>query len=95
MTLPKILTEHATVTIAGQDFDIRSLTRAEAAKLQKMVADGKQGSDLEIEMIAAGTDTPRDEVRAWYEATPSKAVDQLVTAIRDLSRVDDDAQKSG
>jgi len=94
MALPKILHEHATVTVGGEDIDIRSLTRSEVARLRTLVNDGKPDDAIEIEMVACGTDTPVDEVRAWYATTPSKAVDQLVTAIRDLSRVDDEAQKS-
>jgi len=46
-------------------------------------------------VLAAGTDTPADEVTVWYENTPSHAVDQVLVAIKDLSRVDDEAQKSG
>jgi len=95
VSLPKILTAHETVEIEGEAFDIRALTRAEAARCQKMVRDGVSLADLEIAVIAAGTDTPRDEAKAWYETTPSHAVDQLIIAIKDLSRLDEGAQKSG
>lgn len=93
--LAKIPPQTATVEVEGETFDIRSLTRAEAARFQKLVADGISLADLEIGFIAAATDTPRDEAKAWYEATPSAAVDALINAIKDLSRLDDGAQKSG
>lgn len=95
MTLPKILTAHHTVEVEGVELDIRALSGAEAARFQKMVQDGKTLADLEIAILVAGTDTPVDEVKAWYEATPRYAVNQVLTAIKDLSRLDEEAQKSG
>jgi hypothetical protein len=95
MTLPKILAAHQTIEVEGSEIDIRALTRAEAARFQKMSHDGKPLADLEIAVIAAGTDTPLDETKAWYESTPSHAVNEVITAIRDLSRLDEEAQKSG
>jgi hypothetical protein len=95
MTLPKILVPHDVVEVDGQTFDIRALTRGEAARFQKMVADGVSLADLEIAVLAAGTDTPKDEAQAWYEATPAHAVEVVITAIKDLSRLDEGAQKSG
>jgi hypothetical protein len=96
MTLPKILARHDTVTIADQEIDIRTITRAEAAKLQKMAQDGAAGGDLEIQMIAFGTDTDPAEVKEWYAATPTLAVEELLDAIKQLSRFgDEEAQKSG
>jgi hypothetical protein len=95
VTLPKILTPHETVVVEGVEVDVRSLTRAEASRFQKMVRDGASMADLEIAMLAAGTDTPVDEVKAWYEVTPSTAVDQIIGAIRDVTRLEEGAQKSG
>ena len=95
MTLSKILPEHRTVKIEGQEFDIRALTRAEAARFQKIVRDGAGLAELEIAILAAGTDTPLDEATAWYETTPSHAVDQMIDAIKEISRLTEGAQKSG
>ena len=96
MTLPKILTPTRTVNIDGQDFDLRSLTRAEVALFQKQVSDNKWTmAELEIAVIAAATDTPRDETKEWYEATPSMVVEELIVEIRAMSRMDEGAQKSG
>lgn len=95
MTLPKIYSPHETVDVAGSLFDIRTLTRAEAARFQKMVADDAPPAELEIEVIAAASDTPAEEVREWYAATPAWAVEELIGHIKRMSRLDGEAQKSG
>lgn len=96
MSLPKILAQHSTITVEGETVDIRSLTRAEVAKIRKMAADGATLDELEMVVLQYGTDTPKEDVVAWYETTPSHAVDPIITAIRELSRVDEEeAQKSG
>lgn len=96
MSLPKILANHRTITVAGAQIDIRSLTRAEVARLRDLVDRDAPLEEVEIEMVAAGTDTPKDEAREWYGATDSPVVDQVIAAIRDLSRVEEEeAQKSG
>lgn len=94
VTLPKILGQTETVSVAGAAFDLRVLTRAEAARLQKMVADEVGAAELEITVIAASTDTPDDEVRDWYAKTPSWAVEELMGHIKRISRLDGEAQKS-
>lgn len=93
MTLPKILAIHKTITVEGEDLDIRGLTRAEAARFNKMVGDGKPLRDLEIAVLVAGTDTDPGEVADWYEVTPTHAVEEVLAAIKDLSRLDEAAQK--
>lgn len=95
MTLPKILTDHETVTIAGATFDVRVISRAEAARLQRLQADEAPKDEIEMALIAAATDTPADEVREWYASTPSWAVEELVGNIARVSRLDGEAQKSG
>lgn len=95
VTLPKIYTDHETVNVGGVLFDVRVLTRAEAATLQKMVAAEAPVDQLEITLIAAATDTPEAEVRDWYAATPQWAVQELVEHIKRVSRLDGEAQKSG
>ena len=95
MSLQRIPTSYETVTIEGAEFKIRPITRAEAARCQKLVADGTDVADLEILVVSYGTDTAEDETRDWYASTPSHAVDALLNAIKDLSRLDEGAQKSG
>lgn len=94
MTLPKIYVPAETVEIYGALFEVRVLTRAEAARFQKMVADGAPAAELEIAVIATATDTPVDATREWYEHTPTSAVQQLVEAIERVSRIDEGAHKS-
>lgn len=94
MGLPKIHTDHETVDVAGALFDIRVITRAEAARFQKMLEDNRGRDELEISIIAAATDTPIDEVREWYGQTPGWAVEQLIGHISRVSRFEEGAQKS-
>lgn len=95
MSLPKVYAAIETVEIAGETFEVRMLTRAEAARFQKMILADAPGDALEVSVIAAATDTPEDEVREWYGATPAYAVQELVVAIQRISRLDEGAQKSG
>lgn len=93
MTLGKIPNDHKTVDVGGAVFDIRGVTRAESARFQLM-AEGPP-EELEVAVIAAATDTPIDEVREWYSATPTWAVEELLQHVKTLSRLDEGAQKSG
>jgi len=95
VTLPKIQTTIETVDVGGELFDVRCLTRAEAARMQKMQAADAAKDEMEITAVAMATDTPLDEVRDWYRATPGWAVEELLGHILRISRVDDGAQKSG
>lgn len=95
MTLPKVATTFESVDVAGAIFDVRCLTRAESARLQKLVAADTDAAELEIECIAAATDTPVDEARDWYAATPAWAVEELINHIQRISRLSGEAQKSG
>ena len=95
MTLPKIHTSHETVDIAGSLFDVRVITRAEAAQFNRMQLDDAPKDELEIRVIAAATDTPVDETREWYAKTPTWAVEQLLAHVNRISRIGEEAQKSG
>lgn len=93
MALGKVPANHETVEVGGAYFDLRGITRAEQARFQKM-AEGPADA-LEIAVIAAASDTPADEVRAWYETTEGWAVEELLTHIKRMSRLNEGAQKSG
>ena len=95
MTLPAFVTQHATVDVDGEEIKIRSLSRGETAQLQNMVKKGADLADLEVFLIPAATDTPKDEAKSWYETAPNGVVPPLIEAIRVLSRLDEEAQKSG
>lgn len=93
MTLPKIYLDHETVDVAGALFDVRVITRAEAARFQKLTETAGK-DELEIAVIAAATDTPPAEVKEWYAATPGWAVEELMEHISRISRLGEGAQKS-
>lgn len=96
MTLPKVVSEHKTVDIGGALFDLRILTRGEAAMCAKLVANNAGIDEIEKSVIAAATDTPIVEVDEWYAKTDSWVVADLVEHIRVMSRLDaEGAQKSG
>lgn len=95
MALPKIATHHETVDVAGALFDVRVITRAEAARFQQMQEGGCKNDELEMAVIAAATDTPADEVADWYAVTPGWAVEELIGEIKRISRFVEGAQKSG
>lgn len=94
MALPKVYVPAEPVEIAGQLFEVRVVTRAEAARFQKMVTDGADPADLEIAVIAAATDTPVEETRQWYQQIPAWVAGELAAHIRRVSRLDEEAQKS-
>lgn len=95
MTLPKVYAPIEPVTIGGEQFECRVLTRAETARFQKMAAAGAPLDDQEIMVIACSTDTTLDETRAWYEAAPTWAAQQLMDHIVKISRLEEEAQKRG
>lgn len=95
MSLPKVHAPHETIDVAGAVFDVRVLTRAEAARFQKMVADDVPADRLEIAVIAAATDTPEPEVTEWYGTTASWVVEELLGHVKRMSRLDEaEAYKS-
>lgn len=95
MSLPKIAPAREGVDVGGTIIEIRSLTRAEAMRFARMTEEGARGADMEIPVLAAATDTDPDETRAWYERTDQWVVDELLDAIKRLSKLDEGAQKSG
>jgi hypothetical protein len=95
VSLPKIYAAIEAVEVGGERFELRVVTRAEAARFQKMIEAGAPGDQLEIAVIAAATDTPDEEVREWYDSAPSWAVEELLAHIKRTSRLDEGAQKSG
>lgn len=91
MGLPHVPLPTDVVEVGGVEIKVRGLTRAEAAKVQKL---GGDLAEVEIFMIAAATDTSEDDVRAWLAEVPAGAVDVLTTTIVDLSGLGEGAQKS-
>lgn len=94
MTLPKVHTDHETVDVGGALFDVRAITRGEAARFHKLEENGSK-KELELAVISAATDTPLEETKEWYETSPSWAAEELIAHIYRISRVGEEAQKSG
>ncbi len=91
MGLPIFQLESEPYTFSnGETVTIRSLSRAEAIQVRMVIPDVER---LEILAIAASTGTPEDEVKAWMEATPSREIERLVSAITRLSGLDEDEGK--
>lgn len=95
MSLPKIYAAVEQVEVAGEKFEVSVLTRADAARFQKMILAGAPGEELEVAVISTALGSPLEEVREWYGATPAWAVQELLDAIQRISRLDEGAQKSG
>ena len=100
MSLPKFERARQSIDVEGEVVLIRALTRkevAQAAQIQKIngVEEGGDWSELEVFVVACGTDTPLDEVREWFATTDNHIPPIISNAIRELSRIDEEAQKSG
>jgi hypothetical protein len=99
MSLPKFDRARKSIDVEGEVVLIRSLTRKEVAQAQQLqkaagVEEGGDWSELEIFVIACGTDTPVEEAREWVAATDNSIVPIISDAIRELSRIDEEAHKS-
>lgn len=95
MSLPKIHVAFETVKVGDASFDLRSITRLEQARVQRLVEQNAPPDELEVAVIGFATDLPTAEVREWYDATPAWAVQELIDHIQRISRLDEGAQKSG
>jgi hypothetical protein len=95
MALPKATPPTEIVKLpSGGKVTIRGLTRGEALRLSKLADKAKTGpGDLEVAVIAAGTDTDPDEARKWYADAPSADVQVLVDAVTRLSGMDGERGK--
>lgn len=88
MPLPTINLPRETVTLSdGSAVEVRGLTRGEAYDMRDHAEDPRE---LEIRMLAYGTDVGLDEARAWHNTAPTAVIDPLVTAISRLSGLTED-----
>lgn len=95
MSLPKVYAPIETVEVAGEQFTLRVLTRGEQYRVQKMVKADAPEDESEIVVLACVLDTPENEVREWYQQTPSWVVQELMNHVQRMNRLDEGAQKSG
>lgn len=91
--LPEAPIEWRTVTVAGQEIKIRSVTYPQAVEIGQLL---EAGEIVEANLIgiAYGTDTPIDEVRAWAERTTPGTVEALGRAVADAGVLTEGATKS-
>lgn len=94
MSLPKFPLPRETVEVDGEFLQIRGLTRAEAARFQKMVEAEVPWDKLEAAVIAAGCEVTVEEAEEWCAATSSHVVVAVTDAIKRLSRLEEGAEKS-
>jgi Asp/Glu/hydantoin racemase len=93
VTLPKFEPQRRSIDVDGEVVLIRSLTRREVAQGQQL-SSGEDWTELEVFVISCGTDTPLEETREWYSKAPNHVPGVISSAIRELSRLDEEAQKS-
>ena len=78
----------------GVALEVRGLTRREF--LERPVAEDEDNIDvaeLEVYMLAKGTDTPIGDARSWYDTAPAAVVGPVVEAIYAASGVTVDEGK--
>lgn len=92
MGLPTVPVPRETVEVAeGITVEVRGLSHGEATNVGQLDA-----GDLDTQatlVIAYGTDTPTDEVKAWRRVTPRAAVDLVLNKIVELSGMGEEAGK--
>lgn len=84
MPLPTISLPRDTVDIDGQQIQLRGLSRGEVLSVKT-----ETPAEMEVQLLAFGLDMNSEEVKAWYDATPSSAVQKLVEKVMALSGLDD------
>jgi hypothetical protein len=91
MPLPEAPQRTGTVTVAGTEVPIRSLTRAEALELRHIAeeADGDADRLGEVLLIAKGTGVSAEEAEVWWDMSDASDVQALVAGIARLSRLGD------
>lgn len=75
------------VEVFGEQVEIRALTRAEALAVR---GEGELDlAEMMARIIAGGTDTPLEDVRAWLARVPSNEpdIDRLFARISEMSGV--------
>ena len=83
MGLPVIAYAKSSVTFdTGESLEVHGLSRGDTLKVDPEKAEPKE---VEINLIASGTDLPIEEVRAWYNVTPSGEVEKVIREILTLS----------
>lgn len=84
--LPSKAMPRATVTIDGQDIEVRGLSRAEAVKLSTGY-DQDTIDDAEIFVLVCGTGVSEDEAREFRDNTDTVTAGLVIDKIIELSGI--------
>lgn len=90
MTLPVSVCPRDTVTLAGGEVEIRSMSRAEAVKARLMMPDVEAA---EVYSIECATSVSHDEAARWYRDASNDDATKLVDAIYELSGLAEETGK--
>jgi|GEM_PF-3880455 len=85
MPLPVIPLATGEIDLAGQKVQYRAISAAAAFKI-----DAASRATRGAVIIALALDISEDEAQAWLEATPMDAATELLTAIVELSGLEDE-----
>lgn len=88
MPLPSVPLPTATVEVEGHTIPVRGLSRGEAIALKTAALAEVGEAEVEIRTLAHGLDTALEEIRDWYEKTPSHVVQKVADKIVELSGLD-------
>lgn len=85
MTLPDIARASAVVELdGGHAVTVRGLSRGESLQISRLSTE-EDVLEMEVAIIAFGTDTPIEDARAWHRSVPFQAVQPVIDRIVELS----------
>lgn len=84
MSLPRIGPRWETLTVGGEEVKIRCLTGDESFDVKDRLEAGDLRGANQL-AVAYGTDTPLEDVKAWWAATASEVVESIANAVARLS----------
>lgn len=93
MTLPAVPLPTDKVDVAGEQVEVRGLSRLEVARLGTGVYAGKN-DDAEVFVLSRGANISEDEARAWLGAVHADVAGPVLDRICELSGLGEGAQKS-
>lgn len=91
--LPDVPIPTEKVETPGGPILVHGLTAGQAAKVAKIIDSGDIAT-AEITIIAFATDTPKTDVKKWYDTTPAGTIKAVVSVTQRLSGLDEEASKS-
>lgn len=92
MSLPRNPLTKKTITIAGEEVELRSLSRGQVIAFAQMSND--KVADAEKFLIVCGTGWPKDEVAQWYEEVPSDDAKLIAESVLEISGLTEEVGKA-